>query len=464
MTETNEDLGRRMPSDPGAEQSVLGGLLIAARYIDDVAAVIRPADFYEIGHQAVAAAIYDLNARGEAVDVVTVHDELAKRDQLGRVGGGGYLHTLTMAVPTAANVTYYARIVRNKAQLRRLVEVGTRVAGYGYTGDGEEVDALIAQAHQDLITQQVDEDDLTTLDTLMADTLDGLESDDRADRVPLPYVDLQALLGGLKAGQMVIVGARPSVGKSVVALDIARHAALKHRLPVFFASLEMDKRELGRRLLASEGTIMLDRLESRSTLTDEDWAKVATTSARIAANPHLVIDDTPNITVERLRAKLRKMARSATGPARLLVVDYLQLMRPLNTAGRKSPENRQVEVAEMSRDLKLLAKEFAIPVVVVAQLNRGVEQRAEKKPVISDLRESGALEQDADVVILLSRETDQDSLTSVELDLIVGKNRAGRTGAVSVIFQGHYTRAADMYREDKPVPRPAPHLRALPPT
>lgn len=464
MTELPEDFGHRMPNDPIAEQSVLGGLLLAARYIDDVAAIIRPVDFYQPGHQAIAGVIYELNARGEVVDVVTVHDELAKRDQLSRAGGGAYLHTLTQVVPTAANVAYYARIVREKAQMRRLVTVGTQIAQYGYTGDGDDVDSLIAQAHQDLTVLDGEKDELATLETLMAETLDGLEADDQADRVPLPYLDLQDLLGGMKAGQMVIVGARPGVGKSVVALDIARNAALKHRLPVFFASLEMDRRELGRRLLAAEGLVMLDRLENRNTLTEEDWKKVAIASGRIAESPHLVIDDAPNITVERLRAKLRKMARSAVGPARLLVIDYLQLMRPLTTTGRRSPENRQVEVSEMSRDLKLLAKEFAIPVLIVAQLNRGVEQRAEKRPVISDLRESGALEQDADVVILLHRETDQDSLNSFELDLIVGKNRAGRTGVTSVVFQGHHARAADMYREDKHVPRPAPHLRALPPT
>ncbi|WP_433382672.1 replicative DNA helicase [Streptosporangium sp. CA-115845] len=458
----DQGVGRSMPHDIDAEQSVLGALLIAPRYVDEVAASIRPGDFYRPSHQIIASVIYDLNARGEAIDAVTVLDALARRGEPTRVGGAAYLHTLTAVVPTAANVGYYVRIVRERAQLRGLIEAGTRIASYGYTGDGDGVEALLAQAHQDLLAVEAgDVDDLVGVDALMPDLLDGLERGDTSDRVPLPYLDLNELLGGLKGGQLVIVGARPAVGKSVVALDIARHAALRCGLPVFFASLEMSARELGRRMLAAEGRVMLDHLENNQ-LTEEDWQKVTEAGARIAESPHLVIDETPNVSVERLRARLRKMARSEVGAARLLIVDYLQLMRPLAVSGRKSPENRQVEVAEMSRDLKLLAKEFDIPVVVLAQLNRGVEQRAEKKPMISDLRESGALEQDADVVILLSREADQESSARGELDLIVGKNRAGRTGVVSVAFQGHHARAVDMYRPDRPAPKAAPHLRAIP--
>lgn len=455
------DFGRTPPHNLEAEQSVLGAMLISTsnRVIDDVAAIIRPDDFYRPAHQMIASAVYDLNAQGEAADSVTVFDELVKRGELQRVGAGPYLHTLTAATPTAANATYYANIVREQAKLRGLIETGTRITEFGYSGDAEDADALCERAVQEL-TRRDEGADVVTLDALMPDLLDKLERGDTTDRIPLPYMDLDKMLGGLKAGQLVIIGARPAVGKSVVALDIARFAALKKDLPVYFASLEMSREELGRRLLAAEGRVLLDHLENNA-LTDTDWTQISKVHARLSENSNLVIDDTANVTIERLRAQLRKMARSATGPARLLVVDYLQLMRPLLKAGKKSAENRQVEVSELSRDLKLLAKEFGIPVVVLAQLNRGVEQRQEKRPLISDLRESGSLEQDGDVVILLYRgEKPEDAGT---LELIVGKNRNGPTGAVAVAFQGHYARAADMARYDEsPGPRGGPQLRAVP--
>ncbi|MBG0819071.1 replicative DNA helicase [Planomonospora sp. ID82291] len=439
------DFGRVPPHSIEAEQSVLGAMLIGARCIDDVAAVIRPADFYRPGHRTIAAVIVEMNARGEAVDVLTVLNELERRGELARVGGGTYLHTLTAVVPTAANAVYYARIVKDKAILRQIIEEGTRLVAHGYGGDAEDADAVRERVIAELSGRE-EGADVIGLDELMAAHIDQMERGDDSTRAPLPYRDLTALLGGLRAGQLVIVGARPSVGKSVVALDIARHAALQHGLPVYLASLEMSRGELANRLLAAEGRIPLTDL-SNGTLSDEQWGRIAQVSARLAEAPHLVIDDTTNVTVERLRAQLRKMARRADiGPARLLVVDYLQLMRPLQTAGRKTAENRQVEVAEMSRDLKLLAKEFAIPVVVVAQLNREVEHRADKRPVISDLRESGALEQDGDVVILLYRNDDPAAGVVGELELIVGKNRNGPTGSVAVAFQGHYARAVDMAR------------------
>ncbi len=452
------DFGRMPPHNMEAEQCALGAMLIAARVIDDVSAIIRPEDFYRPAHQMIASAIYDLNAKGEAVDATIVFNELSKRGEILRVGGGGYLHTLTHVTPTAANGTYYANIVREQAMLRGLVETGMRITEFGYAGDAEDAESLRERAIQELTRRDEGDAEVITLDALMPDLLDKLERGDTEDRIPLPYADLDRLLGGLKAGQLVIIGARPAVGKSVVALDIARFAALKKGLPVYFASLEMSREELGRRLLAAEGRVLLDHLENNA-LTDADWTNISKVHARLSENANLVIDDTANVTIERLRAQLRKMARSATGPARLLVVDYLQLMRPLVRTGKKSPENRQVEVSELSRDLKLLAKEFGIPVVVLAQLNREVERRNEKRPVVSDLRESGSLEQDGDAVILLYRSDEPEK--SGELDLIVGKNRNGPTGVVTVAFQGHYARAADMARTDQS-PGPRTQLRAVP--
>jgi len=431
---------RQLPHSIEAEQSVLGALLLAgSRTVDDVSLLLRPADFYRPAHQVIYSTILELNRAGEAIDAVTVFDALTKAGAIERVGGGPYLHTLTETVPTAANATYYARIVKEQARLRALVEVGTRIAQYGYTGSPEGIDGLIAQAHQDLIDQDPDEPSAPTLDEAVVSLVEWMETGDGDNRIALPYRDLDELLGGLKPGQMIVIGARPGMGKSVVGLDIARHAALKLGLPVYLASLEMSQRELLQRLIAAEGAINLTRLQDR-TLTDAEWAKFSQVTARLAETRHLIIDDTPNVTIDRLRAELRKMTRSEVGAPRLVVVDYLQLMRSPD-GGRRTPENRQVEVSELSRNLKLLAREFNIPVVVLSQLNRAVEQRADRRPVISDLRESGSLEQDADAVLLLHRD---DEMRPGELEIIVGKNRNGRTGSAAVAFQGHYGRAVNM--------------------
>ncbi|GIH63986.1 replicative DNA helicase [Microbispora siamensis] len=435
---------RSLPHNVEAEMSVLGGLLISPGHVDEVAGILQPADFYRPAHQLIYETILRLNREGEAVDPVTVLDALTRAGDSARVGGGPYLHTLTATVPTAANAAYYARLVKGQAQLRRLVSVGTRIAEYGYSGDPDEIEGLIGRAHEDLITQEPGGDEATALDTLVWDALDWLENGADDDRVPLPYRDLDDLLGGLKPGQMAIVGARPATGKSVVALDVARHAAIRHGLPVYMASLEMSRRELSLRLLAAECRIDLKRLQDRK-LTEAEWAKFSDMAPKLAKHAHLVIDDTPNVTVDRIRAELRKMARRDTGPARLVIIDYLQLMRT-PAGGRRTPENRQVEVSELSRNIKLLAREFNVPVVVLAQLNRAVEMRADKRPQVSDLRESGSLEQDADVVILLHRDDEE---RAGELSLIVGKNRNGPTGTVAVAFQGHYARAADMARNEE---------------
>lgn len=286
---------RQLPHSIEAEQSVLGALLLAPRCIDDVALLLRPADFYRPAHQVIYSTILELNRAGEAIDAVTVFEALTRAGEIERVGGGPYLHTLTETVPTAANATYYAKIVKERARLRALVEVGTRIAQYGYTGSPEGIDGLVAQAHQDLIDQDPDEPSAPTMDAAVLSLVEWMETGDGDNRIALPYTDLDELLGGLKPGQMIVIGARPGMGKSVVGLDIARHAALKLGLPTYMASLEMSQRELMLRLIAAEGAINLTRLMDR-TLTDAEWSKFSQVTARLAEAKHLVIDDTPNVT------------------------------------------------------------------------------------------------------------------------------------------------------------------------
>ncbi|MGI5493865.1 replicative DNA helicase [Microtetraspora malaysiensis] len=449
--EVFETFERAEPHNIEAEQSILGGLLIGqARHVDEAAAIVQPGDFYRPGHRDVFETILGLHRDGERADPVTVLDRLTKNGGASGVDGA-YLHTLMSTVPTPENITYYARIVKGLAVKRNLIAVGSQVVRFGYSGDPDDVDELVGEAVRKLTEQDASDDEAAPVGEGMIATLDWLESGKGSDgRVPLPYRDLDKLLGGLKPGQMAIIGARPAVGKSVVALDVARHVAVKAGLPVYLASLEMSKHELNLRLLAAEAKVNLHTLQDEEEeVTSAQWDRLNPAFARISESP-LFIDDEPNVTVDRLRAQLRRMARRATGPARLVVVDYLQLMRSPN-GGRRTPENRQVEVSEMSRNLKLLAREFGVPVVVLSQLNRGVEMRADKRPQISDLRESGSLEQDADVVILLHRDDDPETGRPGEMDLIVGKNRNGPTGTVSVAFQGHYARAADMAKVDSSI-------------
>lgn len=437
---------RTPPQDLQAEQSVLGGMLLSKDAIADVVEELRAGDFYRPAHETIYDAILDLYGRGEPADAVTVANELSKRGDLARIGGGPYLHTLIASVPTAANAAHYARIVRERAVLRRLVEAGTRIAQLGYAADGGDVDDLVnsAQAEVYAVTERRTSEDYRQLGEIMDEVTDEISNNaNRGDGligVPTGFRDLDALTNGLHGGQMVIIAARPAIGKSTLALDICRSASIATGITSVIFSLEMGRTELTMRLLSAEAGIELNRLR-KGALDDRDWTRIASTQSRISEAP-LFIDDSPNMSLMEIRAKCRRLKqRHNLG---LVVVDYLQLM----SSGKKV-ESRQQEVSEFSRALKLLAKELEVPVIAVAQLNRGPEMRQDKRPMMSDLRESGSLEQDADVVMLLHREDayDRESQRAGEADIIVAKHRNGPTDTISVAFQGHLSRFTDMARE-----------------
>ncbi|WP_147944551.1 replicative DNA helicase [Microbispora sp. CSR-4] len=442
---------RTLPHNIEAEQSVLGALLIgAAHHIDEVAEILQPRDFYRPAHQIIYGAILNLHGAGEPVDEVTVLAELDRAKESGRMGGGPYLHPLAAAVPTAANVGYYARLVKDCERMRTLVQVGTRIARYGYEGDPSEADAMVARAHEDLIDRSAEGDgETTTLASTFVAMLDRLESPTSEPLVPVPYQDVNALLGGgLRPGQLVVIAARPAVGKTTMALDVARSAAIRHDMPVYLASKEMSNDELTQRIAAAEGRISFHALKTGE-LTPDGWDRLAKVMPRISEfGENLVLDDRAGGSIDQLRAGLRRMAQRGR-PARLLVLDYIQLME-----GTTRSESRQQEVAGLSRALKLLAKEFRIPVIALSQLNRQSEQRTDKRPVLSDLRDSGAIEQDSDIVILLHREDtyNKESPRAGEADVMVVKHRGGPTATITVAFQGHYSRFVDMAR-DPHIPR-----------
>jgi replicative DNA helicase len=361
------------------------------------------------------------------------------------MGGAVYLHTLIASTPTAANAGYYAAIVAEQAVLRRLVEAGTRVVqlGYGAAGGKGDVDDIVDRAQQEIydVTEKRMSEDYSRLADVLQPTMDELDAiasrGGTARGVPTGIRDLDELTNGLQSGQMVVIAARPGVGKSTLGLDIARSASVKHHMPAAIFSLEMSKHEITMRLLSAEAKVPLHHMRAGS-LSDEDWSKLARRMGEIADAP-LYIDDSPNMTMMEIRAKARRLKQR--NDLKLIVIDYLQLM----TSGKKV-ESRQQEVSEFSRALKLLAKELELPVIAMSQLNRGSEQRQDKKPMLSDLRESGSIEQDADMVMMIHREDmyEKESPRAGEADIMLVKHRNGPTANVTVAFQGHYSRFVDM--------------------
>ena len=436
---------RTPPQDLAAEQGVLGGMLLSKDAIADVIDVIKGRDFYKPAHELIFDSILDLYGRGEPADAVTVSAELTKRGELARVGGAPYLHTLMSSVPTAANAGYYAVIVRERAILRRLVEAGTRITQMGYATDGADLDEIVNRAQAEIygVTEQRAGEDYAPLADVMEGALDEIESiSNRSGQmtgVPTGFTDLDQLTNGLHPGQMIIIAARPAIGKSTLGLDLARSCSIRNGLTSVIFSLEMGRNEITMRLLSAEARVALHHMRS-GTMTDDDWARLARRMGEVSAAP-LFIDDSPNMSMMEIRAKCRRLKQRHD--LRLVIVDYLQLM---STGGSRRPESRQQEVSEMSRALKPLAKELELPVIAIAQLNRGPEQRTDKRPMMSDLRESGSLEQDADVVILLHREDayERESPRAGEADLIIAKHRNGPTATITVAFQGHYSRFVDM--------------------
>lgn len=433
---------RTPPHDLLAEQSAIGGMLLSKDAVADVIETVRAMDFYIPKHELIFDAILTLYSHGEPTDVIAVTDELTKTGELGRAGGAEYLHTLTSLVPTAANAGFYANIVAEKAVLRRLVEAGTRIVQMGYASEGEVVDLVNnAQAEIYGVTGGVDSEDFVPLTTAVETAIDEIEAakgrDGLMTGIPTGFAELDELTNGLHPGQLIIVAARPALGKSTLALDFARAASIAHDLPSIVFSLEMGRSEIAMRLLSAESSVPLQNMR-KGTVDSRDWTTIAHTRGRINDAP-LYIDDSPNMTLVEIRAKCRRLKQRVG--LKMVIIDYLQLM----TSGKRV-ESRQQEVSEFSRALKLLAKELQVPVVALSQLNRGPEQRQDKMPALSDLRESGSLEQDADVVILLHRESayEKDNPRAGEADFIVAKHRNGPTRTITVAFQGHFSRFQDM--------------------
>lgn len=440
MKGQGEDARRVPPQNLEAEQSVLGGILLDHRAIDRAIEILDPNDFYREAHKKIFRAMLALNQRGEPVDVVTLSNELAVEGQLEEIGGAAYLAELAEKVPTAANLAYYARIVREKAVLREVIAASTELAARAYEMRSGEVDDFLDQVEHRIfeISERRVRPQFATMNDLMFTAVHTVESlyERRGliTGVPTGFLDLDRLTSGLQPSDLVIVAARPSMGKTAFALNVAVNAAQEGGVGVAIFSLEMSKQQLGLRMLCAEASVDSQQLRT-GFLSGQDFPKIVAAADRLSRLP-IYVDDTPGLSVLELRAKARRLKREQEAKLGLVIVDYLQLMR-----SHERMDNREQEISSISRSLKALAKELDVPVMALSQLNRQVEARSDRRPVMADLRESGAIEQDADVILFLFRPYVYDkNADEHEAEVIIGKQRNGPVDVVKLTYLPQYTR------------------------
>ncbi|MCD6525856.1 MAG: replicative DNA helicase [Desulfuromonas sp.] len=444
----SESRGHRLPpQNLEAEMSVLGGILLENDALNKALELLVPDDFYRESHRQIFLALIALSERNEPADLVTLTAELKQQDQLDAVGGSAYLATLVDYVPTAANITYYAKLMKEKSVARHMISVATEIASRGY--DGKEMDKTLDWAEKSIfeISNMKVRPSYFSTKEIMKDTFKAIEKlyerKELITGVPTGFTKLDEMTAGLQPGDFIVVAGRPSMGKTAFSVNIVENAAMHNEKPVsaLIFSLEMSKEQLVQRMLCSVSKVDAKRLRTGD-LGESDWPKL-TNGAGLLSEAKIFIDDTPAISVLELRSKARRL--KAEHDLGLIVVDYIQLMQGNN------PESRQQEISEISRSLKALAKELSVPVVALSQLNRSLESRTDKRPLMSDLRESGAIEQDADVIMFVYRESvyceacrrrdgscDKDHEQDAEI--IIGKQRNGPIGAVHMTFRGQFTR------------------------
>ena len=451
----NDNSGRRSRSDQGgsripphnleAEESLLGAMLLSADAVSAVLDSVDAIDFYKPAHGFIYDAIISLYNRGEPVDAVTVADELRRKDQMEFIGDPSVLVMLQANVPSIVNAVYYAAIVNEHSTLRKLITVAGEISDLAFSVP-DDVEAIVDEAEQKVlrVSEARSSETMRPLTELLGPSLDRIqaiaERDGTLSGLATGYYELDDILVGLQPTSLTIIGARPAMGKTSLALGIIANCGVKLRRPALMFSLEMSHMELTQRILASEARIDAKRM-SQGQLQNSDWEKVSRAVTRLSDAP-IFIDDNPRLTVMDIRARARRLKKQQ-GDLGVVLIDYLQLM-----TGRSRAENRQVEVAEMSRGLKILARELECPVIALSQLSRGLEQRPDKRPMLSDLRESGSLEQDADVVLFLHRpEMYSDNPTPEEqglAEIIVAKHRSGPTGTARLAWLGNYARFENM--------------------
>lgn len=434
------------PQSLEAEQSVLGGLLLENQSWDRIADVVSDDDFYRHEHKIIFRAISNLINEMRPADVVTLQEELERRDLLETAGGFDYLITLVQNTPSAANIRRYAEIVRERSIIRQLAEVGTEIARSAYSPQGKSAEQLLDEAENKVFqiaesTSKAKQGFLEITDLLREnveriDMLYRRDNPDEVTGVATGFADLDRMTSGLQAGDLVIVAGRPSMGKTAFAINMAENVALDSKLPVAVFSMEMGGAQLAMRMMSSIGRVDQSLLKTGK-LEEDDWARLNEAVVHLSKSP-IFIDETAGLTALEIRARSRRLARRFDGQLGLIVIDYLQLM-----SGSGRSDNRSAELGEISRSLKALAKELQVPVIALSQLSRTVEQRTDKRPMMSDLRESGAIEQDADLIMFMYRDeyyNKEQSQAKGLAECIIGKHRNGPTGRIYLTFLGQYTR------------------------
>jgi len=435
------------PQNIDAEQSVLGALFVERDALYRVARFLKVEDFYLESHRLIYKSFLDLDESGVPPDMVTITDILRQQGSLEKVGGATYVASLAALSPTAANIEHYARIIEEKSLLRSLITMANRIAGMGYEG-GEEAEKLIDEAENMLLelSSRRSTAGFSPIDRILVEIFRVIEeryrNKGKTSGILTGFKDLDRLLCGMQPGDLIIVAGRPAMGKTSFGMTMAHQAAVQNGVPTAVFSLEMSRAQLVQRVLCAEAMVDMQRVRS-GYLSDVDWNKLAESAAKLTRTP-LFIDDSPGLSVRQVRAKARRLkAEKGLG---LIVIDYLQLMQ-----GSSRTENRQQEIADISRSLKAMAKDLEVPVVALAQLSRSVEQRDKKRPIMSDLRESGSLEQDADVVMFIYREEyyKPDTEKKAIAEIIVAKQRNGPTGSVDLAFLKEYTRFMNLERSEE---------------
>lgn len=441
---------RLPPQNIEAEQCLLGSILLRQGALDKIAHIISAEDFYKPSHQSIYNAMLNLFEKTEPIDIVTVSNKLKDSHHLDTIGGPSYLATLTDIVPVSANIVYYAKIVRDKSILRQLINTSSEIAGRCYE-EQEDIEALLDSVEQTVfdISSAKSNQSYFAMSEIVSDAFKQIES--LAERkelitgVPSGYDEFDKKTAGLQPSDLIIIAGRPSMGKTAFAMNLVQNAALLSKTPAAVFSLEMSKEQLAIRMLCSISRVDSSRMRTGH-LHDQDWPKLVRSTGMLAKAP-IYIDDTPAISVLEMRAKTRRLKMEHN--IGMVVVDYLQLMR-----GRGRIESREQEISEISRSLKAMAKELHIPVIALSQLNRSLESRTDKRPQLSDLRESGAIEQDADVICFIYRDQvynkAPDNPNQGIAEIIIGKQRNGPTGTVKLAFLDYITTFENLARQDYP--------------
>lgn len=442
------ELGKIPPNDVEAEQAVIGSMLTDKEAVSAAIEVLKPEDFYREDNRTIFEAILNLYSRSEPIDIITLKSELSSMGKFEAVGGLEYIAELPDKVPTTANVEQYIKIVEEKSVLRNLIKTANEIITLGYD-QTQEVDSIIDGAEKKIfeVMQKKNQKGYTPIKDILVETFTELEQlynqKQRITGIPTGFSDLDFRTSGLHNSDLILVAARPAMGKSAFALNIATNAAVRAKVPVAIFSLEMSKEQMTSRILCSEAMVDSNKVRTGK-IDDEEWGKLAAASGELS-EANMYIDDTPGISIMEIRAKCRKMKIEKN--IGLVVIDYLQLVQGSGKRG----SSREQEIAEISRSLKILAKEINVPVIALSQLSRAPEQRPDHRPMLSDLRESGSIEQDADIVMFLYRDDyyNEDSEKKNIAEVILAKHRAGSTGTVELLWLGNYTKFAniDKYRE-----------------